>query len=178
MRELSVQQGADRVVTLAIQWWEKEDQDAQHHTSHQELAPVGAQLAVESLHTIHYPGEIERNQSTEDTQQQHIRNALQIELLGLRELKHRLRTREDVGHGGCRDRRDQQGHDGGHGQVEHQHLHHKHQSSDRSLEDTGDRSGGTASHQEHQGFLLHLEDTSQVRTNGRTRQDNRCLGSD
>ena len=42
VRELPVQQGADRVVTLAIQRREEEDQDAQHHATHQELTPITA----------------------------------------------------------------------------------------------------------------------------------------
>ena len=93
-------------------------------------------------------------------------------------MEHRLCPREDIGHGSRRHRRDEQGQDRGHRQVEHQHLDHEDQTGDRRLKDPGHGARGTTTDQQHQCLLLHPKQPSEVRANGGPGQHDRRLRSD
>ena len=91
-------------------------------------------------------------------------------------VEHERIARKDVRHRGGRDRRYEQRHHRGHGHVEHKHLQSEHQPGYGSLEDASHRPGRPAANQQHEGFLVHLEEFPQVGTDGRAGQHNRGFG--
>ena len=84
---------------------------------------------------------------------------------------------EDIGEAGCRDARYQNGQQRGHAQVDHEHLEREDQSCYRRLEDAGNGSGSPAAHQQHQVFLLQVEQLAEIAADGRSGKYYRCLGS-
>ena len=93
------------------------------------------------------------------------------------ELKHCFRSGSDIRNRCSCHRRNQQRKQRGHSQVYHKHFQRKHQSCNRCLENTCNGTGSTTTHQKHQSTVLHFEDTSQIGTNSRACQYNRCLRS-
>ena len=141
--KVAIEQGLDRVVALAVERGEEEDEDAEHGRTEDEALPAVREAGVDPFDAQHGTGEVERDESAEDAQQEDVGDALHDELLGLRKLEHGLGAGEDVRHGGGRDGRDEQGQDGRHRQIEHEHLDDEDQSGDRSLEDTRYGARGT-----------------------------------
>ena len=93
-------------------------------------------------------------------------------------LEHGFRTCEQIRNRGCRHTGNQQGKQRSHGQINHQYLQRKNHTGNRCLKDTRNRSGSSTSYQQHQRLVVHTENTAQIRTNGRTGQHNRSLGTD
>ena len=88
-----------------------------------------------------------------------------------------IAAQEQIGkHRGCHTRY-QDGQQRCHRQVDHQHLEGEHQTGNRGLEDTGDGSGGTTAHQQHQLFTVEVELLSDVRADGRASQHDGRLGT-
>ena len=142
-----IQQQFYRIVTFAIQRWEKEYQDTQHGTAHYQFLIGSSQPSEHAFHRVHGPGKIKGNQSAEDTQHNDIRNTLQFESLVQMEFEHGIRTRHDIGNSCSRHRRYQQRQQGGHCQIYHQYLQRKYQTGNRRLENACNRTGSTTSHQ-------------------------------
>ena len=105
--------------------------------------PAVGEAGVDPFDAQHGAGEVERDESAEDAQQEDVGDALHDELLRLRKLEHGFGAGEDVRHRGGRDGRDEQGQDGRHRQVEHEYLDDEDQSGDRGLEDTRYSARGT-----------------------------------
>ena len=104
----TVQQQFYRVIAFTIKRWEKEYQDTQHGTAYQQFLIREFQFAEQPFHRIHGTSKVEGNQSTENSQHNHIRNTLQFKSLIEMKLKHSFRTCHDIGDSCRRHRRNQQ----------------------------------------------------------------------
>ncbi len=125
----------------------------------------------------HDTNHVEGEKAAEDSQHNHIRNAVQQERFHLGVGEHGIHAVEQVGDGGGRDGSHQQRQNGGHGEVEEQHLNDKQNTGNGGLEDTGDGTGCTTTHQDHQAVLFQSEETSQVGTDGGACEHDGCLGT-
>ena len=92
-------------------------------------------------------------------------------------MEHRVGTRSDIGNRSGGDTGDEQGHEGRHRKVDKQHLDGEHQAGNGGLEDTRDGTCRTTSYEEHHRACIDTEQASQIGTDGRTREHDRCLGT-
>ena len=137
-------------------------------------------VLIAGKHTLagtHHPDEVERNQSTGNTQNDAGRDALYRPLAVEMEGEEGRIATEDISKARRCDTRDENRQHGRHRHVYQQHLDGKDQSCYRGFEDTGDGACSTAAHQRHQHLAVHVEGLSQVGANGRARQHNRSLGT-
>ena len=97
-RTRPVQQHMNHIVTFTIERREHEDKDAQHRPPYRQL---NIRIAVSTEHPfypVHGTGEVQRHQTTKNTQQQHRRDTLHQERFIHVELKHRLCAMQDISH--------------------------------------------------------------------------------
>ena len=174
---LAVVDVLDGFVTFTIERGQQEDGYAQEGASQHPFDPG----AVDALELIFGPeggaGEVERGKTAEDAKQDDVGNALDGEVHGLGEVEERGGAFDGVCHGGGSHGRDQERHDAEGGEIEHKHLDGEQQSGDRSLEDAGYTGGGSAAQQDHEGMLVHTEQSAQVGADGRAGEYDRGLGT-
>ena len=167
MGEVPIYDGVDAVVSLAEEGGEEADETAEH-----QAADDGPRVDVgDALHLTVYPArgaqEEDRHQAGEQTQNDVQRDvAHQESLRGVEGEHHRLAP-EEQRHDRSRDSGDEQRQDRAARQVEHQHL--------EGEDDGGD--GGLARQQEGGVLAVHPEESSDVGTDGRTRQHDGRLQS-
>ena len=173
----SVQQKFDCIIAFTVERRKKENQHTQHHTAKSKFLIRVLEFSEYPFNGVHRPCEVERNQSAEDSQQDHVRDTFQFESLVEVELEHSLRSGCDIGnscrsHGGNQQRKQRR-----HRKVDHQHFQRKYQPGNRGLKDSRNRPCRATADEQHQRAVFHLENTSQIGADGRTRQHNRCLRS-
>ena len=168
----------DEVVTFTVERREEEDEDRQHGASHGETEIGMLQLAEEALEEVHGAGEIQRHQTTADAQQDIGRDADGREDVFVMEVEHGVDASDGECHRCRRHAGYQQGQKRTHGKVNHQHLEHKGQTRYGRLEDACHSTGSTTAHEEHQLLGIEAEHATQVAADGRTREDDRSLGTD
>ena len=174
----TVQQHVNGIVAFTIKGREHKNQETQHGPTNHQLDIRIAISTENSFNPVHRTGEIKGHQTTKDAQQQYSRNTFHQERFVHAEFKHRLRTMQDIRYRSSRHTGYEQRKQRAHGQVNHQDFKRKHQSGNRSLEDTCYGTSSPTTHQQHQRTVLHLEHATQIRADSRTGQHNRCFRSD
>ena len=176
-RDVIAEQDVNSVVALTIERRKKEDEKAQRGSPNEETNVMICNPAEFLLNPVHGLREIKRNQATDYTQQNNVRDALQKKFIFKRETKHRLHAGGDVGYRCSRHTGYQQGKQGRHGEVEHQHLEREDHPRNGSLEDACHSSCCATAHQQHHAALVEPEQAAQIGTNCRARQHDRSLCS-
>lgn len=175
--QVVVQQAGDGSVALAVERWQQEDGETEDGRPEEKLFPRRAYLAEDVLHAGHHAGKVERDESAEDAQQNHVGDTGRLESLGLHETELGTVAREDVRHRHRRNRRDEQRQHRGGGHVDHQHLEGKQDTGNRGLEYAGNGSSRAAAYQQHEQPLVQAEEAPDVRPDGRAGVYDRGLGS-
>ena len=175
---LALDEDGQGVVALAIERRKEEDERAQGETSHEEL-DVGSlgQSRIAVLTPRHRAHKVDGDEATAHTQEDGGWQTVELEDVVGMEIEHRGLAREEVGEAGGRDRGDEDGQERGHGQIDHQDLDREDQSRYRGLENACHGCRGATAHEEHQPLALQMEELAEVGANGRSRQDDRGLGS-
>ena len=127
----------DGVVTFAVKRRKTINQHSQHGSAQGQLGIHIAQFAEHLFKGVHHPGEIEGNETAKDTQQYSCGDTLHGEGVVEHKVEHGLRACPGVGDAGGGQATYQQGEQGSHGQIDHQHFERKHQSGNRGFENTG-----------------------------------------
>ena len=176
---LAVEQQFDEVVAFTVEHREEEDEHAEHRSAHQEAQTARAQAAEDlALHPVHHAREVEGQQTADDAQQDVGRRARHGEGVLQLEAEDGFGAGEDEDNAGGCDTTHQKRQQGGHREVDHQHLEHEDKTRDGRLENTGNRCCCTAAHKDHHLFAREAEETSQVGSYGAAREHDRGLGAD
>lgn len=130
------------------------------------------------LTRVHRPHEIEAYKSTEDAKKNAGRRAFQRPTVVEVEGEKAVVAGKDIGEARCRDTRNEDGEQGGHREVDHQHFEREYESGYRRLENAGDGRRRTAAHKPDELAVVHAEQLAQVGTDGTARQDYRRFGTD
>ena len=139
-------QDAHYVVTFAVEWRKEEDEQRQHGRTEGIARQVVFERGEHAFKSIHGAREIQRRYAADQAQQNRARHTRNDERIVERHLKHGGSARNKVGYARRRGTRDEQGHKGRHGQVNHQHLDGENQSGDGGFINAGDSSRRTAAH--------------------------------
>ena len=171
------EQGGDGGVSFAVERGKEVDEQGQHDAAQCQTASSVAYAAKHLLEGIHHTGKIERDEAAAHAQQHGTWHAVHYERVGEREGEHGRSAVEGVGDAGGREATHQQGQQGGHGEVDHEHLEREHEARNGCLEDAGYGPRSTATDEQHEHFVVELEHAAQVAADGRACKHNGRLSS-
>ena len=174
---VTIEQKGDEVVSFAIKRREEIDEQAQHSRSNQEFLISPVQATEESFKEVHGTGEVQSNQSANNTQSEVGRNAIDCEGILQMELEDGIGARYGKCEPSCSNTRDKQGQETGHRKVYHQHLKHKDKSRNGGLEDTRHSTSSTTTNKQHHVFVTQSTELSQRTAYSTTCQHDRSLSS-
>ena len=175
---LAVEQDVQRPVAFTVEGGEEEDEQAEQDAAEgQSRIAVVLQSTEDTFAGRHGTDEVEADEPAEESEQDAGRYALQLPGTVEVEGEQGVAAHEQIGEASGGDAGGEDGQQGCHRQIYHEHLEGEDQSCHRSLEDTGDGSGSTASDEKHEFLVVQVEALSEVRADGRACEHDGCLGT-
>ena len=135
------------------------------------------QLSEDILAESHGTDEVESHESAEYAQEDIAWHALYYPRTIKHECEQLVVAYEDIGETGCCYGCDENWGDARHSEVDHQYLNGEDESGYWSLEDSGNSSRSTTTHEQHQRLVVESEELTEVTRYTRTRKHDRSLGT-
>ena len=175
---LAVEQDVQCTVAFAVEGGEEEDEQAEETATEGEPGiAVGLQSAEDAFAGCHRADEVEADEAAAEAEQDAGGHALELPGTVEVEREQGVAAHEQVGEAGGGDAGGEDGQQGTHGEVYHEHLEGEHETCHRSLEDAGDGSCRAASDEQHELFVVEVEALAQVRADGGAGEHDGGLGT-
>ena len=176
---VAVEQDVQCAVAFAVECGEERDEQAEHHSAEDELGiTVVAQPGEDALAGSHHADEVETDESAPESEQDAWRHGVQSPGGVAVEREQGVAAHEDVGEAGGGDAGREDGQQGGHREVDHEHLEGEDKACYRGFEDAGNGRCGAASNEQHELFVVKMESLAEVGADGRAREHDGCFGTD
>ena len=149
-----IQEGGNGAVAFSVERREEVNQKSQNRTAQSNFRIEVLDSAKHLLKTVHCSRKIERNQTAKDAEQDGGGDTLNRERIDEIEGEHGLGTSQGIGEAGGGETGNEQRKQGGHCQVNHEHLKGENQTGNGGLENTGNGSRGSTADEEHQRLMV------------------------